>query len=237
MESLTCPNCGGTLPAHSAKLEVITCEFCSTNFRKSATLTPEPDMGDLLLGADFSKKPIVGWELIGEERLSLHGGKPSELRGKFASSINAYYVMKSSGLFDDLDVSVSIKFTEGNAEFIRAGIYTRYDPNVGGYGFLISAQTSYTFGYISKDEKNELIFTKTMPWAYHYALHAGLNQTNRLRVICNGEKFRVYINGVLAASFKDTRYELGKVYLVAEPSEKSDLGMAFSDLQLRDVLG
>ncbi len=75
-----------------------------------------------------------------------------------------------------------------------------------------------------------------MTWANHTALRAGMNETNRLRVICDGERFRVYLNGVLATSFKDDHFKRGKLYLAVVPTEKSNLDIAFSDLQLREVL-
>jgi hypothetical protein len=234
MRALNCPNCGAALPAQAAKMEVASCEFCGTSFRTSKTLTPEPDMGDLLLGANFGSQTMPGWEALNVDKLTFHKNAPSELRCKFAPQTNSYYVLKSSGLFDNFDASVTIKFTEGDKEWIRAGFYTRF-TNEGGYGFLISAQASYTFGTFIKDQKGELVFQKIMAWAYHTALRDGLNQSNRLRVICNEGSFRVYLNGVLAASFKDSNFTMGKLYLAVEPSEKSNIGVAFSDLQLRET--
>jgi len=75
-----------------------------------------------------------------------------------------------------------------------------------------------------------------MDWTNHSAIRVGMHESNHLRVICDGERFRVYLNGVLATSFKDSRFKLGKLYVVAEPNGQTDLGIAFSDLQLREVL-
>jgi len=46
---------------------------------------------------------------------------------------------------------------------------------------------------------------------------------------------RVYLNGVLATSLRDNRYESGEVILAVEPSNKSSVDVSFYDLQLRDV--
>ena len=234
MHALNCPNCGAALPAHFAKAEVLSCDFCGTTFRASKTITPEPDMGTLLLSADFGSRVMPGWEALNEDKLTFHKGRPSELRGVFAPQVNSYYVLKSSGLLDNFDASVNIKFTKGDEERVRGGFYVRFTPE-GGYGFLISAQASYTFGSFMKDEKGNLVFQKIMAWAYHSALLPGLHKSNRLRVICNRDSFRVYLNGVLAASFRDSNFSAGKLYLAVEPSEKSKMGVAFSDLQLREV--
>jgi hypothetical protein len=47
----------------------------------------------------------------------------------------------------------------------------------------------------------------------------------------------VYLNGVLASSIRDTRYRAGKLCVVVEPNgESTRLGIAMSDLQLREVV-
>lgn len=234
MKALNCPNCGAALPASAAQSDIVVCEFCGTSFRLPKTLTPEPDMGDLLLGADFSKKTMPGWETVNADMLTFHKGPPTELRGKFKPQFNSYYLLQSSGFLDNFDASATIRFLEGEKEWIRAGFFFRHTTE-GGYGVMVSAQASYMFGYVAKDKKGELLFYKMMPWAYHTALRLGMNEFNRLRVLCNGSSFRIYLNGVLATSFQDDRFKMGKFYLAAEPSEKSSIEVGFSDLQVREA--
>lgn len=69
------------------------------------------------------------------------------------------------------------------------------------------------------------------------ALREGFNESNRLRVICKGDSFRVYLNGVFAGSFKDNQFSVGRVYLAVDPGEKQHGVFAFSDLQVREVPG
>jgi len=236
MQALNCPNCGAALPQKAVKAsDLVSCEFCGTTFRVPKTLTPEPDMGDLILGADFSSKVMPGWEVLNENLLIFHKGKPSELRGRFQPHINTYYVLKSSGFLDDFDASINIKFTAGEKDIIRAGFYLRFTDN-GGYAVLVSVIGSYTIGYYKKGQNGELAWEDLLPWANHTALRSGMNETNRLRVLCDGQKFRVYLNGTLATSFKDDHFKRGKLYLAVVPTEKSHLDVTFSDLQLREVL-
>ena len=234
MQALNCPNCGAALSEKAVKSDLVVCEFCGTTFRVSKTHTPEPDMGDLMLGADFNDDHIPGWEVLNREKLSFHKGSRSEMRGKFPPSDIAHYVLKSSGFLDDFDASISINFTGGEKEMIRAGFYPRFSDQ-GGYGVLISAQSTYTFGYFLRDEKGELKWNKFFGWTYHTALHDGFNKSNRLRVILEGERFRIYLNGVLATSFKDGRYKAGKLYVTVEPGSKQELGIVLTDLQVREV--
>lgn len=236
MKALNCPNCGAALPEKSIKAsDLVACEFCGTTFRVSKTLTPEPDMGDLMLGADFSNKTMPGWEIVNEELLTFHKGNPAELRGKYKPNFNSYYVLKTSGFVDDFDASVNMKFTDGDENVIRAGFYLRFTPE-GGYAVLVSAIGSYTIGYYIKGKNGELVWEDLMAWANHTALKSGMNQTNRLRVICDGEKLRIYLNGTLATSLKDERFKRGKLYVAVVPTEKSNLDIIFSDLQLREAI-
>ena len=237
MQALNCPNCGAAIPGRAIKAsDLVSCEFCGTSFRVPKTLTPEPDMGDLMLGADFGDKHLPGWEVFGADKLTFHKGRPSELHGLFQPNTFTQYVLASSGLLDDFDVGINIKFTDGDREIIRGGFYPRYLHNVGGYAVFVSAQRSYTLAYYVKDDKNELIWETLLPWTFHSALRDGLHQINRLRVICDGERFSIYLNGVLATSLKDTRYKRGRLYVAVAPTEKSNLGVVFSDLQLREVI-
>lgn len=235
MKSLSCPNCGAALPARNLKDDIAACEFCGTSFRVPKTLTPEVDMGDLILGVDFSKPVNPGWTTVNDDQLTFHKGSPAEMRATFTAQTNSYYTLKSSGFLDNFDVSVSIRFFDGLHDYIHAGLFLRHSEE-GGYGVKISAQASYTFGYVARNEKGELSFNKIMPWSYHLALHKGMDQYNRLRVICNGNSFRIYLNGVFATSFQDDRFKMGRIYLCADATEKSSIRVGYSDLQVREVL-
>ncbi|HKY55973.1 MAG TPA: hypothetical protein VJM08_16780 [Anaerolineales bacterium] len=198
-------------------------------------LSPETGLGAMLLDADFGSRNLPGWELVDVEKLTFHRGNPSELHGSYGPRISAYYVLKSSGYFDDFDAGINIRFTDGDQNLIMAGLYPRF-TNDGGYAIYISPMGSYVIGYFTKDEKGEWKWDTIMDWTNHSAIRAGMNENNHLRVVCDGERIRVYLNGVLATSFRDSRFKMGKLYVVAEPNGETNLGIAFSDLQLREVL-
>ena len=235
MKSLNCPNCGAAISAQLAKLDVVTCEFCNTSFRIPKTNTPEADMGDLILGADFSSNIMPGWEFLNQDKLKFHKGNPNEVRAVFSTLPNKiHYVLKSSGLLDDFDASVTMRFTEGDEKMLRAGAYLRFS-DLGGYTFLVSAISTYQVGVFTKDKDGNLVWKAIINWTLHTALRAGLNQNNRLRVICDGDQFRLYLNGVLATSFKDSTISVGPFYLAVDPYSTVDAVFAFSDLQVREV--
>jgi len=235
LTQFNCPNCGASLPYPAVASDLVTCQYCNTTFRVPKTSTPQPDMGDLILGADFSKKPVAGWGFPNEDKISLIQSNPPELRAKFNPSDTFFYVLNTTGYFDDIDASVSFMFSDGNVEYIRAGLILRYQKNVGSYGFIVSAQGTYMVGYYEKGSGEGLEWKVILDWTKHAALRSGLNQSNRLRVVAEGDRLRVYLNGVLATSLRDNRYESGEVILAVEPSNKSSVDVSFYDLQLRDV--
>lgn len=236
MKALNCPNCGASLPASAVKAHFVVCEFCGTTFHMSKTATPEPSMGDLLLGADFGSDTLPGWEIIRDGEISFHKGNPPELRGRYKPRINSYYVLISSGFLDDFDASVTIKFTEGDEKLITAGLYPRMNSQ-GGYAVYISPLGSYNIGFFTtQPNNNDFKWNTLVDWTSHASLRKGKDVTNRLRVIMDGEKMRVYLNGVLATSLKDNRYKMGKLHVVAEPNGETNLGVAYSDLQVREVV-
>lgn len=234
MNALNCPNCGAALSEAAVKADFTVCDFCGTTFRMSKTLTPEPGMGDLLLGADFGNDTLPGWELFNDGDITFHKGSPSELRGFYKPRINSYYVLKSSGFLDDFDASITIKFTDGDEKLITAGFFPRF-TNSGGYGVYISPLGSYNIGVFAKDASGDFKWNILMDWTDHSALRKGKDVTNRLRVIFNGERMRVYLNGVLATSLKDDQYRMGKLIVIVEPNGETNLGITFSDLQVREV--
>jgi hypothetical protein len=235
LDALTCPNCGAALPASATPGGMITCQFCNTTFRVPTSLTPEPDMGNLILGADFSRKPILGWSFPNEDKIQLVGGTAPELRGKFPAAPTLFYALNSSGYFDNLDASVTIKFYDGRLDKIDAGLTLRYQKGLGSYAFLISPVGTYSIGYYQKATGDDMEWRPVVAWTAHAAIRAGLNQANRLRVIADGDRLRVYLNGVLATSLHDGHYNAGEVLLDAEPGNDSAIDVGFTDLQLREV--
>ena len=235
INALVCPNCGASLPPPAANSEMMTCQYCNTTFQIPRTLTPEPSIGNLILGADFRQQPIAGWNFPNKDNIRLINGNPPELRAKFSASSELYYVLNSSGYFDDVDASVSIKFYEGNLDYIDAGLILRYRKGIGSYCVLISPLSTYTVAYYEKGEKDELVWRTIMNWTKHSAIRPGLNQINRLRFIASGDHLHVYLNGVLATSLHDNRYDEGEVLLATEGTKNSSVEVGFYDLQLREV--
>lgn len=230
LAGLNCPNCGAALPEAGSPGAVLACRYCGTSFRLPASLTPEPEMGDLLLGADFCDPQVPGWVVFNRENLSFVPGPPPELWARFPPSDRIHPVLRSPGPLDDFDVSVTMRFLEGEREYVSAGLEVR-SGEAGDYVVRLSAQGTFQVGWHEKTEWGGAL----IPWTEHPALRRQRGEANRLRLVLRGEQVRLYLNGVLAASLRDGRYRDGLIRLVVSPGVKSAMLAAFSDLQLREA--
>lgn len=237
LHSLNCPNCGAALPKSAVMGDVAICDYCKTSFRIAQTFTPQPDMGDLMLGADFSSLPLLGWELLNPEQVTFPVRYPPELECYFPASEQVHYVLQTPGMFDDYDVSLTVRHLEGDQEWIRAGLVTRFSAEQGAYLIFVSAQGTYMIGayeYSKSDEKLKWA-GEIVKWTASSALRSEMGEPNRLRVIQRGSQMRVYLNGVLSTSLRDDRFLVGKIRLGVEPSQHTSIRVAFSDLQVRET--
>jgi len=231
-----CPNCGAPLSDKTIRGEITRCEACQASFRIPKTYTPEPALGDLILGADFRDPALPGWQLINQENVQVKPGFPPELWARFPASDMLHYVIQASGLFDNFDVSLTIRFLEGDPDYIRGGLILRYTSAQGGYACFISAQGTYKIGWYEKSPQTNLLERKTrLDWTIHSALRKGMGVSNRLRVVMLNDRMRVYLNGVLATTLPADQFQVGQLRLGIEPSSKSAAQVAFVALELREA--
>jgi hypothetical protein len=237
VEPIFCPSCGAAIPPESLRRDIAVCSYCRVSFRVSNSLTPEPDLGDLILGADFHKSPILGWSLLNEDRVSFPKTEPPQLRASFPPSEQVHYVLHSAGVFENFDASVTIRFEKGSLKHARAGFLLRYNLNLGGYVFFISPQSTYMIGWYdySQEEKKLYWAGELVDWTENLALRHGFAVDNRLRVVMAGAQMRVYLNGVLATAIRDERHVMGQIRLALEPTQNGRLDVSFMNLQVREV--
>lgn len=231
-QKLSCANCGAAISIENFRNDVATCEHCGTSFRMPTSYTPEPEMGDLILGADFRNPKVPGWVVSYEDKVEFKDEQGPELWATFTPDKLIYPVIRTPGIFDDYDVSVTIRFIKGSYDHISAGLELRYGGDVGDYVIRISAQGTFQVGWHEKKEWGDSL----IGWTTHPSLKTEMGAANRLRVVMQGNRMRVYLNGVLATSLRDDRYSSGLVRVVVSPhSKKPNTVVAFSDVQLREV--
>lgn len=230
LQSLACPNCGASLPGAIPQNGAVACDFCGTTFRVATSPTPEPDLGDLILGADFGNPDVPGWSLSTPENLQFKPGNPPELWARFAASGQIHPVIRTPAYFDNYDVGVTIRFLEGDLEYVSAGIEAR-GSDAGDYTFRVSAQGTFQVAWHDKNDWGGTLLN----WTAHPALKEGLGPANRLRAVLRGEQIRVYLNGVLATSLRDARFSGGTLRVMITPGKRVPAVVAYSHLELRDV--
>ncbi|MCX6056144.1 MAG: hypothetical protein NTZ74_14775 [Chloroflexi bacterium] len=229
-----CSICGAPVELPLAHTTICDCPYCGRSVQVPAALNPYLSRGKLLQRVDFNDPRLPGWEQVHPENQKLVPGNPVELQANYPPSDLVHYILKTSGFFEDLDAAVTIRFLEGDCGLISAGMFLRYQDGSGGYCILISAQSSYVLGCYETPPGGELVWKTIMDWKSHSALLAGLNQSNRVRMVALGSHLKVYLNEMLATSIRDDLYQKGQFHLAAEPGNKSSISVAFSNLELRE---
>ncbi len=111
LQGISCPNCGAAIRVQAVPRTVESCEYCGTSFRVPHSLTPKPEMGDLMLGADFTNPDVPGWKVLNRDKLQFEPGPPPELWAEFPASELIHPVVRTPGHFDDFDASVTIRLS------------------------------------------------------------------------------------------------------------------------------
>lgn len=229
LTELTCVNCGAAVDLRTLRGDVAACSYCGSSFRVPASMTPQPSLGNLLLGADFRDPELPGWIAGMPDNLEFRSGSPAELWTSFPPSDQIHPVVRTPGPLDDFDASVTIRFISGSRNDVSAGFELR-SWDTGAYVARLSAQATFGLGWHAKtDWGGDLV-----PWASHPALRGEWGEANRLRVIMRGELLRMYFNGVLAAALRDDRFPSGRLRLVVTPGKSERAVVAFADLQVRE---
>ena len=230
LKTHACANCGAQLPVAVSGGTFVTCEHCRATFQAPTTLTPELAFGNLLLGADFKDDTVPGWKIAKPNPFEFKSDPP-EMWAKFKKSVVIHPVVYTPGPFDDIDVSVTIRFIKGKTDRLSAGFEMRNSES-GDYVTRISPKGNFNVGWHSEMAWGGHLVN----WTRHPAIEEGLKVNNRLRAVVQGDRIRIYLNGVLATSLRDDRFSHGRIRIVAVPSEHSNITVAISDLQLREVI-
>ena len=116
-------------------------------------------------------------------------------------------VPEASNLFlSNLAFEVKVTITQGT----EAGIVVRLDQTTGtGYYFSIESQGSFV---LCKDDCSQ---AHTLSSGSNGAINKGLNQTNLLAIVANGNTISVYVNGQFIASGNDSAHTRGQIGIVA----------------------
>ncbi len=98
------------------------------------------------------------------------------------------------------------------------------------YWFQISSD-----GYYAVDLYHQGEFSNLVTWEPSEAINQGLEATNRIRVVCQGNQFRFYVNDVHLVDVADATLGGGTVGLAAGTFDEPGIVTYFDNMVLRGL--
>lgn len=110
------------------------------------------------------------------------------------------------------------------------GLLARAPDASHAYLFSITCDGQYSFRLWDGDQFKNLI-----DWAASPAILTGANQTNRLGLMAEGDKFTLYANGNLLTSVNDSTHESGAFGVSISSANTPDFKVNFSEIAYWDL--
>jgi hypothetical protein len=198
----------------------------SAEGQPSPTRTPAAQ-GGVLLEDDFSN-PSSGWEVGAYEEEGAVGYQ------------NGYYFVSATkedtwmwGVanrsFGDVDLEVeATQFSAPDNNNNAYGVRCREQANNDAYHLLISGD-----GFWSIQKSGGGTFTKLVDWTRSDAINQG-NDTNTLRVVCDGSRLALYCNGELLGETTDSAFTQGDIAFAAASLEAEGTEIHFDNLTVSE---
>jgi 3-keto-disaccharide hydrolase/zinc-ribbon domain len=199
--------------------------FLSSEKWQPATrlLVGEPEARVLLYADDFSDS-TSGWETTSDS-----DGSVAYLDGEYRVVVyNANSVVWSNPAttrqFLNFEIEVEARQVEGplNSNY---GVLVHYQEDERFYWFQVSSDGHFTVALRQADGWKQLV-----DWQASSAIHQGMNTINRLKVICIGDRYSFYINGVRVTDVTDDTLSGGNIGLAAGTFGEPGVTVSFDNL-------
>jgi hypothetical protein len=195
----------------------------STATSPPATATPSP----YLYRDDFSDTHS-GWDLW-----SGVGGSAAYVDGEYRlTELEAEHVRWGNPHpwldFTDMTVGVDVRLVEGSADNGMGLLVRSQADDLAFYEFEISSD-----GYYKVSMRGPDGWTTLRDWEASPAIVQGPNATNHLEVVCAGDQFSFYVNGIHLADVTDSTYRSGSIGLSVTTMDEGAVVIAFDDLTVR----
>ncbi len=105
--------------------------------------------------------------------------------------------------------------------------FRSYDETTPSFSFIITMTGFYA---LSAEMDN-----RPLAFGHSSAIHTGLNQTNQIAVMAQGEKVSLFINKQLVTSVSDAGNGSGEIGMYTENLPGSNIDVAFSNAQVWDL--
>jgi large subunit ribosomal protein L7/L12 len=210
-----CSQCGAPLVATG----IVRCGYCG------ALIPPDPTLGALLAEADFRRPDPPGW--VFPHAQYVRHSPPAELLVQTPPGAGAPVVLASQARFDDLDARLVFRILWGDTGTTYAGMCVR-QSEAGEYRAFIATDGTCFFGHQPASGKGEA--RRFLPWARHDAVRKEPGAPNELRMVCTGNRIRVFVNGAQIAAVHDDSEKFGRVGVIT--SSKVAMAVALSSLSV-----
>ncbi|MCX6670130.1 MAG: hypothetical protein NTV25_10075 [Methanothrix sp.] len=200
----------------------------AANGQLQSDQTPaEPGVGDLLYSDDFSSSKS-GWPQYSKGDFSAlyKNGKYHE------TAVPAlYWNFRIFPRLNFSDFVLEVEATkEAGPDDNAFGVLVReFDAGRNSYAFLLSSDGYYQ---VKKAQNNSWVYVPD--WAKSSAIKTG-NATNIVKVVCNGDKFSFYANGVKLTDYNDSSYANGHIALAVESKSEGNVTIGFDNLTVRAI--
>jgi serine/threonine protein kinase len=220
-------NGGGNREASVVTL-VITPETTATFIPtpQPPTLTPAPTLSPDIYAEDFGD-PNSGWDVYDEEGTQA-GYQDGEYRlAVYREDYVAWGSPDVQQQFADFGVEVDARAVEGPLNN-NYGLLVRYDwESRSFYWFQVSSD-----GYYAVDMLLDGEFFQLLEWQSSEVINQGLDATNHLKVLCQGNQFRFSVNGTYLADVIDDTLAVGSVGLAAGTFDEPGVVVHFDNLKV-----
>jgi hypothetical protein len=197
--------------------------------RESAAVTPTQsllEVGVALYEENFDD-PDSGWDVFDEDNTVAEYVDGEYEIGVYDVDYMAWGSVEAGPEFTDFQVEVEARSVDGPVDN-NFGLLIRYQPDTDAfYWFQISADGFYSF-----DLREAGDWTSLAGWEESDAIQQGLGATNRLQVICQGDRFSLYVNDVFLAEVTDDVLSYGQVGLAAGAFDEPGVVIHFDNLEV-----
>jgi hypothetical protein len=187
---------------------------------------PSPVPSVVLYEDDFGD-PASGWDIYSEDDTWA-----DYVEGEYGLGVNRVNYMAWGNpdlqeAFTDVEVEVDARQVEGPLDN-NFGLLIRYQPDDESfYWFQISSDGYYSVDLTQADDWITLV-----DWETSDAIQQGVGASNHLKVVCQGDGFSFYVNGVYLTSVSDDTFGAGSIGLAVGTFDESGVQVHFDNLKV-----
>ena len=189
-----------------------------------------PAVGDRLLYQDDFRDPASGWEAWDDGGTSAKYVDGEYSLGVTLKNYMVWSYPATSTDFRDFAIEVDARQVEGSLDSTFGPIVRLQAEEEQYYWFQISGD-----GYFSVELKEGGEWILLHGWEESDAIKQGLDAINQLRVICYGDRFSFFVNGVHLIDVMDDTLRAGTIGLAAGAYKEPPVVVRFDNMRVYEL--